>query len=129
MITVPITAPTTSEALKDVKEACKLADVIELRLDYMKKPDLKRLLVKKQVIVTVRKKKEGGKLSIPDSKRMELLENAVDLKADYVDVELSTNKSLIKKLMKNKKKTKIIPKSNNCLNEIIYYKLVTSLYK
>ena len=62
MIAVPITASTTRGAIKDMREAYALADLIELRLDFIKdinKNKLKKLLQnkRKKIIVTDRKKR------------------------------------------------------------------------
>ncbi|MEA2037876.1 MAG: shikimate dehydrogenase [Nanoarchaeota archaeon] len=115
MIAIPIIASTTNEALKDMRKCSKLADIIELRLDYIKKPNLKLLLAKapKPVIVTVRKKNEGGKLKIDEKNRIDLLKKAIDLKANFIDVEISTKslKELIKKAKKSK--TKVIVSYHN----------------
>ena len=61
-IAVPITAPSMDQALKDMDEAAKVADIIELRVDYMLSPKLERLLAHSPlpVIVTNRTKQEGG---------------------------------------------------------------------
>ena len=44
MICVPITSKTVSEAIYNIKKAENVADIIELRADYLKNPDLKVLL-------------------------------------------------------------------------------------
>src|SRR5574337_891912 len=44
MICIPIIANNPDDALRDMAEASKVADIIELRLDYIKNPDLKRIL-------------------------------------------------------------------------------------
>ena len=76
MICIPIVASTTNEALADMRKASKSGDIIELRLDCIKKPDLEILLGGriKPIIVTVRKKSEGGKLNIKEMERIKLLE-------------------------------------------------------
>jgi len=117
MIAVPIIASTTKEALKDIRKASKLADIIELRLDYTKKPDLKILLAKKlkPLIITVRKKSEGGKQFIKENTRLKLLEQAIDLKANFIDIELSTPLKLLKKITEKAKnsETKVIISYHN----------------
>ena len=69
--------------------AAELADVIELRMDYAPAADLRRLLEKRTgpVIVTNRPAREGGAFNGPEEERLALLQRAVDLGADYVDVE------------------------------------------
>ena len=61
MICVPITATSANEAMNEIEEANKVADAIELRIDFIKEIDshkLSQLLEKcrKKTIVTVRKK-------------------------------------------------------------------------
>ena len=61
MICIPIVATNLDDAVNDMTEASRFADIIELRLDYMKRPDLKSLLGRrtKPVIVTNRPIREG----------------------------------------------------------------------
>jgi len=98
--------------LKDIPKA-KDADLAELRLDYIKNINnakLKNLMqnCRKPVIVTNRKKSEGGFFNGNENKRIETLKNALELGADYVDVEYSSDKKSIRDLIHNKRKTKII---------------------
>ncbi len=89
MICIPIIANNLVDALHDMTEASKVADIVELRIDYIKDVDLKRLLEKrtKPVIVTNRPVREGGKFDGSEEERIALLKLAVRLQADYVDVE------------------------------------------
>ncbi len=131
MIAVPITASTINLALKDIRKAAKSKDVdlIELRLDYLKDlnadenknwpyEQLKKLLDlklrrKKPIIVTVRKKDEGGYSDLKDDVRIQILEKAIDLNADFIDVEFSTRPLLLKQIISKKNKTKIILSYHN----------------
>ncbi|MFQ5956870.1 MAG: shikimate dehydrogenase [Candidatus Brocadiales bacterium] len=92
MLCIPITATTTKEALRDMQSASELADLLELRLDYIKNlktPDIETLIERKQrpVIATCRPEREGGRFTGPEDERIALLEKAVDLGAEYVDIE------------------------------------------
>ncbi len=89
MICIPIIANNLADALHDMTEASKVADIVELRIDYIKGVDLKRLLEKrtKPVIVTNRPVREGGKFNGSEEERIALLKLAIRLQADYVDVE------------------------------------------
>ena len=89
MICIPVTACTTQEAINELKEASKHADVVELRIDYIKSPDLNALLKvkKKPVIVTNRPKHQGGLFAGDEESRISLLKKAVELNADYIDLE------------------------------------------
>ena len=115
MIAVPIVASTTKEALKDMRDASKSADIIELRLDYIGDLDLEILLAKriKPVIVTARSQADGGKIEIGESRRIRLIEKAIKLGAEYVDVELSLGSEKIKRIISRKGKTKVIVSYHN----------------
>ena len=115
MICVPITSKTIEEAIEEIKEAEEVADIIELRLDYLKNPDLKVLLetARKPVIVTCRKKSEGGLYDGDEKGRVEILLKAIEEGANYVDVELSTPEPLLDKLKKKKAETRLILSYHN----------------
>lgn len=78
MICVPITASKTEAALKEIRES--KAGLIELRLDFIKdinEENLVRLMkrTRKKTIVTDRKM------------RLSLLKKAIEMKADYIDID------------------------------------------
>lgn len=89
MICIPIIANKLADAFHDMAEASRVADIIELRIDYIKNIDLKCLLEKrtKPVIVTNRPVREGGKFDGSEEERIALLKRAIQLQADYVDIE------------------------------------------
>ena len=89
MICIPIISTTTKEALNDIKCSVKVADIIELRLDYIKDLDLEKLfsIKEKPYIITLRSKEQGGNFNNSDDEKLALLQKAVDLCADYIDVE------------------------------------------
>ncbi|MHC4454174.1 MAG: type I 3-dehydroquinate dehydratase, partial [Planctomycetota bacterium] len=72
-------------------------DIVELRLDYISKmEDAETCLEKtlksktKPIIVTNRPKREGGNFEGSEKDRLNLLQKATKLGADYVDVELDS---------------------------------------
>ncbi|MDN3514986.1 MAG: shikimate dehydrogenase [Candidatus Brocadia sp.] len=89
MICIPIIVNTMDDVLHDMAEASQFADIIELRLDYLKNPDLRRILERrtKPVIVTNRPVREGGKFEGSEEERVALLKLAIQLHADFVDIE------------------------------------------
>ncbi len=89
-IAIPITSESMDEALRDMDKAAKVADIIELRIDYMSDPNLERLLKHSQTlkIVTNRTKYEGGRFQGSEEQRVAYLEQAIVLGAEYVDIEL-----------------------------------------
>jgi 3-dehydroquinate dehydratase/shikimate dehydrogenase len=90
-----ITEPTVSEARAAIERAVPVADLIELRLDYLRDFDfnnpaeLHALLDNKPlpVIVTCRATDEGGQQSIDEDARLQLLAAALEQGADYCDIE------------------------------------------
>ena len=97
-------------ALIAIKQANRLADLIELRVDYLRNAGLGLLFQnrKKPFIVTHRRKEEGGRYRGDERKRLGVLQEAIDLRADYIDVELATERSLLQGLISNKRSTRII---------------------
>jgi 3-dehydroquinate dehydratase/shikimate dehydrogenase len=72
------------------------ADLVELRLDYMEEFDLRRLLDYRPlpVIVTFRRKDQGGARELEEGERLALLSRALELGAEYVDVESGSESGL-----------------------------------
>jgi len=109
-VCLPIIEKTVKNALKAIKEANGLADLIELRMDYLRNSELMPLLKagEKPFIITNRRKEEGGKCGSKEKSRFRILREAVELGAEYVDVEMSSEKPLLRDLIANKKKTRIV---------------------
>ncbi|HRT26850.1 MAG TPA: type I 3-dehydroquinate dehydratase [Syntrophales bacterium] len=99
-ICVSIMAGSSDEALAKMETALTRADLVELRVDRIKNPDLGRLLAgrNKKVVVTNRRREEGGSFQGTENERMELLREAVCLGAGYVDVEAATGPLHIREL-------------------------------
>jgi 3-dehydroquinate dehydratase/shikimate dehydrogenase len=84
----------TSEALRRARERAEAdADLVELRLDFMARPDPAAALSgrRKPVIVTCRPAREGGQFTGPEEERLRILQTALELGAEYVDVEWDAN--------------------------------------
>ena len=115
MICVPIISKTVEEAAGSINKAEKVADIIELRVDYLKNQDLKVFLdaAQKPVIVTCRKKSEGGFYEGDEKGRVDILLKAITAGADYVDIELSTPEPLLEELKKKKGETRLILSYHN----------------
>ncbi len=90
-----ITEQTVDAARTAVGHAGRVADLIELRLDYLRdfdftNPDnLRQLLDEKRVpvIITCRAVTEGGQQFVEDSIRLHLLVEGARRMADYADIE------------------------------------------
>jgi 3-dehydroquinate dehydratase type I len=100
MICVSVLAETNRKALRMMARGFALADMVELRIDRMEAPDLPALVGarKGRLLVTNRRKKEGGFFAGPEKDRVDLLAEAARLGADWVDIEASTGERLISDL-------------------------------
>jgi 3-dehydroquinate dehydratase type I len=103
MICIPIFATTTETAMAQMEKGASLADVLELRIDQIRDVELEQLMNGKRsgtrILVTNRRKDEGGGFPGNERERITLLKTAVALGADYVDIEASTEKPLISELV------------------------------
>jgi len=107
---LPIVETTVEKALFAIRRVNRWADLIELRADYLRRVNLAPLLENRRepFIVTNRRKEEGGKYKGDERKRLSVLREAIDLGSDYIDVELATERSLLRRLIGNKGRTQVI---------------------
>jgi 3-dehydroquinate dehydratase type I len=100
MICIPIVAEGTGPAIRMMERALPLADLFEFRIDRMRDPDLERLLGVRRipVIVTNRRREEGGGFLGTEEERVARLLTAARLGADYVDIETETAPALKEEL-------------------------------
>jgi 3-dehydroquinate dehydratase type I len=87
-----------------------LGYLAELRLDYLADQDLPRLLQAPRgpVIVTNRLPAEGGRWQGEERDRQRLLEQAIALGADYVDVEFNADPDWRREILAGRGSSKII---------------------
>lgn len=109
-ICIPIVETSVKKAIEAIEQANSLADLIELRVDYLKGPKLAPLMKnrKKPFVITNRRKEEGGRYRGNEQERFKIFKEAVELGAEYVDVEIRSRKSLLPDLIANKMDTKLI---------------------
>jgi 3-dehydroquinate dehydratase type I len=100
MICVPVMAENNREAMGKMKKGFALADLVELRIDRIQRPDLSVLIGPREgpLLVTNRRREEGGFFGGSEKERVDLLVEAIDRGADFVDIEASTGESLIGRL-------------------------------
>ena len=115
MICIPITARRAEAVIHEMSLAAKHADIIELRLDFIPEMHEARTCLEralkcrnKSIIITNRPRREGGNFSGSEQDRIRLLQEAIDLGADYVDVEHDSIKH-----MNRRDSTKIIVSYHN----------------
>lgn len=90
MICAVVRTAESEEAIAAMAEARRAgADLCELRIDYLRNPELPKILAAKPlpVLATVRPAWEGGQYAGDEAGRFRLLEEACRSGADYVDVE------------------------------------------
>jgi 3-dehydroquinate dehydratase/shikimate dehydrogenase len=74
----------------EIQEAARQgAKLIELRLDFLTKPDFKRLLQNRPcpMIATIRRQADGGRWTAPEERRMMLMRQAIVAGFDFIDIE------------------------------------------
>jgi 3-dehydroquinate dehydratase/shikimate dehydrogenase len=88
LLCITIAAPTTADLIRQ-RDAADQADVIELRLDMLQDVDVAGALEgrRRPAIVTCRPWWEGGSFTGAEEDRQRLLARALELGAEYVDVE------------------------------------------
>jgi 3-dehydroquinate dehydratase type I len=103
MICIPIVAKTTEEAVAHMAQSAAQADILELRIDQITDVDLPRLIGARGdetlILVTNRRRDEGGGFPGTEGERVRLLLDAVALGADYVDIEARTERPLLKEFI------------------------------
>jgi len=80
---------TTTQELRAARDQVVGADLIELRLDYVHRPDVIGALADRSspVVITCRPTWEGGQFDGSEEERRAFLTQALDLGAEYVDLE------------------------------------------
>lgn len=75
--------------LRRRRDAVTAGDLVELRLDTVREPDVRGALEGRRhaVIVTCRAQWEGGSFAGTEEERQRILQEALDLGAEFVDVE------------------------------------------
>jgi 3-dehydroquinate dehydratase type I len=117
MIAVPIVAETVEGAISSIRQANREADVIELRLDFLREVNetiLKELLseCKKPTIVAFRNKNHGA--SVETQERMFLLLKAVEFNADYIDLDFDSELGFLHEIALRRGNTRIILSHHDC---------------
>jgi len=100
-ICIPIAADTEARALRKMARPLPEGDQVEilfeLRLDRMRDAKIERILreKKRKIVVTNRRRAEGGGFQGTEKKRIAMIRKAIARGADYVDVEASTDACLL----------------------------------
>ena len=82
-------AARTVEELRRLRDTAEGADMVELRLDHLERPDGPAAIDgrRRPVVVTCRPAWEGGRFQGSEEERQRILESAVAAGAEFVDIE------------------------------------------
>lgn len=98
MICIPLLAPDSRTALRRLRVYAAQADLVELRLDGIRRTDLRTLLAAapNRTLVTNRRQEEGGFARQTEDARLARLCEAAAGGADLVDVELASGAAAVR---------------------------------
>lgn len=121
LLCVPLVSKSVEEMMHEMRRAKSSgADLVEIRLDHLQsfrpRPDLEILLKDRLLpaLVTYRPKWEGGQYEGDDNKRFDALHLAMELGADYIDIELKVAHEFMNFIAgKKPKNVKLIVSSHN----------------
>ncbi|MFA5182238.1 MAG: type I 3-dehydroquinate dehydratase [Syntrophales bacterium] len=101
MICASLMAGTMAGAMEKMTARFRHADLLELRIDLIADLDLPALVKAKTgpVLITNRRRDEGGGFRGTEEERVFLLCEAVRLKAEYVDMEAATDDGLARHVL------------------------------
>ncbi|MEI7637774.1 MAG: type I 3-dehydroquinate dehydratase [Syntrophus sp. (in: bacteria)] len=101
MICASLVAGTMEMALEKMTTGFRHADLLELRIDLIADLDLPALVKGKTgpVLITNRRREEGGGFRGTEEERILLLCEAIHLKAEYVDIEVATDDGLARQVL------------------------------
>ena len=109
-ICVSVAERTPGECLASVRQAGRVAGLVEIRLDYLKGVRLETVAGRRGngIIVTLRKRGEGGRFEGDEKKRLAVLRRAAGIGADFMDIELSSSPSILAEFLGPSGKTGIV---------------------
>ncbi|XP_068658360.1 bifunctional 3-dehydroquinate dehydratase/shikimate dehydrogenase, chloroplastic isoform X1 [Aristolochia californica] len=120
LLCVPLISKTVDKMLLEMGRAkISGADIVEIRLDHLSgfnpSTDLEILLKDRPLpaLVTYRPKWEGGQYEGDDSKRFDVLRLAIELGADYIDIELKVAHEFMGSISEKPENVKVIVSSHN----------------
>ncbi|MDI6802608.1 MAG: type I 3-dehydroquinate dehydratase [Bacteroidota bacterium] len=118
MICVSIAPKNMKEARELLLKAGKLADVVEIRVENIVDLDIEQLLSQPRPGVIITNRPSVPTRRISEDKRIALLYKAIELGAEYIDIEYKSKKKIVLDIIKFSylHKTKIILSYHNFSN-------------
>jgi adenylyltransferase/sulfurtransferase len=101
-LVVSLSAGSSSELARRAREGAGRADIVELRVDGLDRPDIDALRelggeLGKPILLTCRSAREGGSFQGPENERLAILDRAIDAGFEYVDVEIDAIEAALSK--------------------------------
>ena len=129
-ICTSVIGTTLDDFLSNLKKTEEISDFVELRVDYIQdftetNVEVIRKETNVQSIFTCRKKEEGGKFNGDENNRVGILQKAIELGFDHVDIELST----IKEYQFKRDNTKLIISYHNFVETPSYWDMQSIIYE
>src|SRR5262245_33501386 len=92
-LVVSLSAGSSSELARRARDGAGGADIVELRVDGLDRPDLDALRelgreLGKPILLTCRSAREGGSFQGTENERLAIVHRAIDGGFEYVDVEI-----------------------------------------
>jgi 3-dehydroquinate dehydratase / shikimate dehydrogenase len=118
-----------------IKKALKYTNLIELRLDYLKNLDFKKIkklkekFLKTSFIFTLRRKDQGGFYKKNERKRYQDIEKLISLNPKYFDLEYDIDSSFIKKLHLKYPKVKLILSYHEFIKTPDFFSILQSMQR
>ncbi len=102
-ICVAVSVVDAAAAVRVVNPLVDKVDVVEIRLDAMKVPQINQCLnnINKPLLFTNRPTWEGGHCQLPEKERLATLRQAAEGGAHFIDIELRTESSQQQSLIKS----------------------------
>jgi adenylyltransferase/sulfurtransferase len=101
-LVVSLSASSTSELARRAREGAGRADILELRVDAVDRPDLEALRevgreLGRPLLLTCRSASEGGAFRGTEGERLAILGRAIELGFEYVDFEIQALEAALPK--------------------------------
>ena len=109
-VCLSIAPSSMAEALGRLRNAPPFVDLVEVRTDGITDLNLERLLEppRPPMIITNRRRDEGGKFSGSVREQLDILLSAARLGAEFVDVEMSWGTNVVSKVLERAGKKRVI---------------------
>ncbi len=109
-ICVSLIEETGAEMVRAVAKANRVAELIEVRMDYAPDAQMEPILKagEKPIVITVRPRKQGGRFTGSEKDRLRILREAVERGAGFIDIEAQSRRFFLPRLQGGRTRTRTI---------------------